>query len=179
MLKGCIRYFIVLLVVSIGACSDREMDLDEDALKACIHLNKNDPVPEYDTYFTWDDFDPEVTPDWAYAEEHVRYFLDGKPVGRGRIGFGHIIQHINEMPQGSRVLVFPSYDFPELADYSGNRCRVGDGRLCRGNRCGIAIRSFAFSSAFSAFFSLRAVSVYDAGDRLVCRPPGQRLHFKR
>jgi len=114
--------FLGFVFIAMLGCS-QEVSSAERGIKANIYLEINDLLPKYDMYFTWEDYDPDDVPNWQFAEENVQYLLDGIPVGRGRIGFGRIIQRISDMPRESRILVYPSYDLPEVMNIDSGPLR--------------------------------------------------------
>jgi len=64
----------------------------------------DDPPVPFDYYFTWEGY-PNLEFDWDLA----RYVWQGKAVGQGPEGVAKILQHLEAIPVGSRVLVYPHY----------------------------------------------------------------------
>lgn len=110
------RAMLLVLAVQVGlpGCSSRSGDTPKRNLRTLVYLRMNDPVPPCDLSFTWEDYEPQYAGNQPQAEEIVQFIIDGKPIGRGKVAFGRIIQRISELRQGARVLVYPSYDIPDI-----------------------------------------------------------------
>ncbi|MHC4441985.1 MAG: hypothetical protein ACYTBZ_01335 [Planctomycetota bacterium] len=68
-----------------------------------ITLEPDDPLPTYDAYLTWKNHD--INTD--YRPSKALYVWNGTIVGQGEEGFKKVLNRIEEMPLGSKILVYP------------------------------------------------------------------------
>lgn len=75
------------------------------------------PCRTYATYFTWSGFDglEEIDP------QKANYIVDGVSVGCGKQGFEQVLDKLNGLPNGSAILMFPSYDTKEERSFDRPR----------------------------------------------------------
>jgi len=66
-----------------------------------IWLDPDAPLPAYDVYITWDNYDG-----WNVDEE-VKFVWCGEVIGQGHKGLDQLFDRLYALPAGSRVLVHP------------------------------------------------------------------------
>src|SRR5437867_2450808 len=79
--------------------------------ETCLSLA--DPLPAFDVYFTWEDYAPNG------PTTNVRYLWNGTNLGRGTVGGEEAVQRFKTLPEGSRVLIYPSYYLEWQRERSG------------------------------------------------------------
>jgi hypothetical protein len=77
-----------------------------------VALMPSDKLPAFDAYLSWSDFTGIEDPDQAVL------MWNGKPIGKGEGGFASLMEVMNTLPSGAKILVYPSYDLPYQLDAS-------------------------------------------------------------
>lgn len=80
-----------------------EVDDLDDSMFECV--GPNDPLPAFEDYLTWRNWDGGST-QWP---EQAIYVWSGEVIGKGGDGFVAMLERINQMYPGQRVLVYPNY----------------------------------------------------------------------
>ena len=76
-----------------------------------VKINYGDPMPRFDAYLTWRDYDG-----WDYDKDirgEVLLVWNGVEVGRGRSAEHEVVRRLKKLPLGSRVLIYPRYELEE------------------------------------------------------------------
>jgi hypothetical protein len=109
------RYAISLILavaVGLGVCYQRQKASSPGEAPRITHvyLGMEEPVPRFDAYLTWENYDPvldKTDPDHAPTPV---YILDGKQMGSGEGGFRQVVAELAKKPRGSVLLMYPAYE---------------------------------------------------------------------
>jgi len=67
-------------------------------------LPEDKPLPDVGAWLSWQGYDPHEP-----HEERARYLVSGEQMGHGVAGFIAAIRALEQLPEGSRVLIYPHY----------------------------------------------------------------------
>ena len=98
------------MVLAMPSC-DQSSDSAKLPAKRCVALQIDDPMPAFDVYFTWSNYDAR-----AGDESEAHYIWNGTDIGVGRAGCERLFAQVRGLPFGTRVLVYPSYELFWQAD---------------------------------------------------------------
>jgi hypothetical protein len=84
--------------------------------KVEIYLKTTDPFPEHDAYLTFSGYD-EKEQRFPYFSSH--YIWNGEDIGIGTEGLKRWIEALKELPDGSKILVYPSNHMPWHMEFGG------------------------------------------------------------